>query len=343
MTQTKRTLATKAILGTKLRRFVAIGLLASFASVAVEAQQPGKVPRVGVLRPGNPPPGDFGHREAFEGGLRELGWKPGANIVIEYRYGKGDPERISQLANELVRLPVDVIVASSPVSVRAAQQATRTIPIVIATLPDPIGEGFVASLARPGGNTTGLALDSEDLAAKQLELLKEALPKLARVAILRNVNTRGFDAVRRTIEAAAQRLNLEIRDFPVSRREGLAPAFSAMRQAGVDAVLVRRDVLVIETHRAEVVALAAQQQLPAMYSFRQFPDSGGLMSYGANVTEIQRRSARFVDRILKGANPGDLPIEQPTKFELVVNAKTAKALGLALAPSLLVRVDQVVE
>ena len=318
-------------------------MLASLASLAVVAQQPGKIPRVGVLRPGNPPPGDFGHQEAFEGGLRELGWKPGANILIEYRYGEGKPERIAELANELVQLPVDLIVASSPVGVRAAQRATRTIPIVISTLPDPVGEKLVASLARPGGNTTGLALDSEDLAAKQLELLKEALPRLSRVAILRNAGTQGFDAARRTIESVARRLNVEIMDFPVTRREELAPAFSAMRKAAVGAILVRRDVLVVEPNRAEVVQLAAQNRLPAMYSFRQFPDSGGLMSYGANVNEIHRRSAGFVDRILKGAKPADLPIEQPTKFELVVNMKAAKALGISLAPSLLLRVDQVVE
>jgi ABC-type uncharacterized transport system substrate-binding protein len=162
----------------------ALGLLA--APLGAKAQPAGGIPRIGVLRPGNPPPGDFGHREAFEGGLRELGWRPGTNILIEYRYGEGKAERLLDLAVELVRLPVDVIVASAPVAVRAAQQATRTFPIVISTLPDPVGEGFVASLSRPGGNTTGRALDSEDLAGKQLEFLKEALPKLSRVGVLRN-------------------------------------------------------------------------------------------------------------------------------------------------------------
>ena len=321
-----------------------IGTLGLFAAPrAAEAQRAGGIPRIGVLRLGNPPPGDFGHREAFEGGLRELGWRPGTNILIEYRYGEGKAEHLRDLAVELVRLPVDVIVASAPVGVRAAQQATRTIPIVISTLPDPVGEGFVASLSRPGGNTTGLALDSEDLAGKQLEFLKEALPKLSRVGVLRNPSSPNYEGARRQIEVAARRLKLEVKDFPVSRREELARAFGDMAQTRVGAILVRRDVLVVEPNRDEVVALAAQRRLPAMYNFRQFPESGGLMSYGANVNAIQRRSARFVDKILKGAKPADLPIEQPTTFELVINLKTAKALGLTIPPALLQRADQVIE
>ena len=326
-----------------LTSLITVTVLLLAGSVAVPAQPPGKIPRIGVLRPGNPPPGDFGHREAFEGGLRDVGWTPGANILIEYRYAEGKPERLSLLAAELVRLPVDVIVASSPIGVRAAQQATRTIPIVISTLPDPVAEGFVASLARPGGNTTGLALDSADLAGKQLELLKEALPKLSRVGILRNPKSPGYDAAKAQIESAARRLKLEVKDFQVNRHEDLAPTFLAMSQSGVGAILVRRDVLVVEPNRAEVVALAAQRRLPAMYNFRQFPDSGGLMSYGANVNDIQRRSAGFVDKILKGAKPADLPIEQPTKFELVINMKTAKALGLTIPSSLLLRAHEVLE
>jgi putative ABC transport system substrate-binding protein len=324
-------------------RLVATAVLLLVGSVAVPAQQPGKVPRVGVLRPGNPPPGDFGHREAFEAGLRELSWTPGTNILIEYRYAEGKHERLSELAAQLVRVPVDVIVASAPQGVRAAQLATRTIPIVMSTLPDPLGQGFVASLARPGGNTTGLTLDSEELAGKQLELLKEALPTLSRVGVLRNRKSPGYDVAKGQIVAASRRLKLDVKDFPVSRPEDLAPAFAAMSQAGVGAILVRRDVLVVEPNRSEVVALAAQRRLPAMYNFRQFPDSGGLMSYGANVNDIHRRSAGFVDKILKGAKPADLPIEQPTKFELVINLRTAKALGFTIPPSLLLRADQLIE
>jgi putative ABC transport system substrate-binding protein len=235
-------------------RLVATAVLLLVGSVAVPAQPPGKSPRVGVLRPGNPPPGDLGHREAFEGGLRDLGWTPGTNILIEYRYAEGKLERLSELAAELVRLPVDVIVASAPMGVRAAQQATRTIPIVMSTLPDPVGEGFVASLA---GLATRLTLDTEELAGKQLELLKEALPKLSRVGVLRNPKSPGYDVAKGQIETAARRLKLDVKDFPVSRHEDLAPTFAAMSQAGVGAILVRRDVLVVERNRAEVVALAA--------------------------------------------------------------------------------------
>jgi putative ABC transport system substrate-binding protein len=326
-----------------MSRLAGAVLLLLVGAMAVAAQSTGRLPRVGVLRPGDPPPGDLGHREAFETGLRELGWIPGSTILIEYRYAEGKSERLAGLAAELVRLPVDVLVASAPHGVRAAQQATRAIPIVISTLPDPVGEGFVARLARPGGNTTGLALDSEDLAGKQVELLKEAVPRLSRVGVLRNRSSPGYGAAKRQIDVAARRLGLEVRDFPVTRAEDLGPAFAAMSQGRVDAILVRRDVLVVEPNRDEVVALAAQRRLPAIYSFRQFPDAGGFMSYGANVNEIHRRSAGFVDRILKGARPADMPIEQPTTFELVINARTAQALGLAIPPSLLLRADQVIE
>ena len=271
---------------------LALALLA--APLAAKAQPAGKIPRVGVLRPGDPPPGDFGQREAFEGGLRELGWTPGTSILIEYRYAEGKPERLPQLAAELVQLPVDVIVASATVGVRAAQQATRTIPIVMSTLPDPLREGFIAGLARPGGNTTGLTLDAEDLAGKQLELLKDMVPTLSRVAVLRNVSE-PYDVARRQLAMAARTLKLDVREFRVSHAKDLAPTFAAMSREGVGAILVRRDTLVVEPHRAEVVALAAQRRLPAVYSFREFPESGGLMSYGANVNDIHRRSATYVD------------------------------------------------
>jgi len=307
------------------------------------AQRAVGIPRVGVLRPGSPPPRDFGQREAFERGLSDLGWTPGANILIEYRYAEGKPERLPELAVELIRLPVDVIVASSPGGVRAAQQATRTVPIVISAAPDPVGEGLVPSLAHPNGNTTGLTLDAEELTGKQLELLKEALPKLSRVAVLWGVSIPGSNVAERHVDAAARQLRLEVKDFSVSRPEALTAVFAMMSEERMGAVLVQRDALVIERNSATVVALAAQRRLPAMYSFREFPDSGGLMSYGANVNDIHRRSAAFVNKILKGAKPGDLPVEQPTKFELVINLKTAKALGLTIPPSLLARADEVIE
>ena len=320
---------------------VAAAALLLVGSVAVPAQQSAKIPRVGVLRPGNPPPADLGQWKAFEGGLRDLGWTPGTDIRIEYRYAEGKPERLSQLAAELVRLPVDVIVASATTGVRAAQQATRTIPIVMSTLPDPVGSGFVASLARPGGNTTGLTLDSEEMTGKQLELLKEVVPRLSSVAVLGNPISHA--ALPRQTQAAGAALGLKVRNFLVNHARDLGPTFAAMRQARVGAVLVLRDPGVIERNLAGVVALAAQQRLPALYFFRQFPDAGGLMSYGSNVNDIHRRSAAFVDKILKGATPADLPIEQPTKFELFINLKTAQALGLTIPQSLLLRADQVIQ
>jgi putative ABC transport system substrate-binding protein len=326
--------------GMDRRRFLLTSLPVVLAVPrAAGAQQSARSPRVGVLRPGNPPPDDLGQREAFEVGLRDLGWTPGTNILIEYRYAEGKPERLSELAAELVRLPVDVIVASASTGARAAQQATRTIPIVMSTLPDPVGQGLVASVARPGGNTTGLDLDSKELTGKQLQLLKETVPRLSSIAVLRNRSFR-YDA---QTEAAAAALKLKVKDFPVSHARDLAPTFAAMSQARVGAILVQRDPAVIERKLAEVVALAAQQRLPALYFFHQFPDSGGLMSYGANVNDIHRRSAAFVDKILKGWKPADLPVEQPTKFELVVNLKTAKALGLTIPSSVLARADQVID
>lgn len=320
---------------------LALGVL--FTPLAPEAQQ-AKVPRVGVLSPGNPPPGDpIRQREAFESGLRDLGWTPGSNIVIEYRYAEGKRERLPELAAELVRLGVDVIVGRAVGSIRAAQQASRTIPIVMSAVPDPVLEGFVASLARPAGNITGLSLQVQGLEGKQLELLREAVPKLTRVGILGNVNTPINEDEKKRLEEARRALRLELKDFPISRREDLVPAFAAMSRARIDAVLVSRDILVLEPNHAEVAALAVKYHLPAIHHFPQFVDAGSLMSYSVNIAEIHRRSAAFVDKILKGARPADLPVEQPTKFELHINMKTAKALGLTIPQSLLLRADHIVE
>jgi putative ABC transport system substrate-binding protein len=206
-----------------------------------------------------------------------------------------------------------------------------------------VGEGFVASLARPGGNITGLTLQVQDLESKQLELLRETLPKLARVGILRNVNTVFREEEKKPLEAARRALRLELKDFPIRRREDLAPAFAAMRRASIGAVLVRRDPLVLEPNHAEVVALMLKHRLPAIHHFPQFVEAGSLMSYGVNIAEVHRRSAAFVDKILKGARPADLPVEQPAKLELFLNMRTAKVLGLTLPQSLLIRADRVVE
>ncbi len=310
------------------------------APLAAEAQPPAKVPRVGVLSPGNPPPDDpFRQQQAFESGLRDLGWTPGRNIAIEYRYAKGDRYRLLEQARELVNLPVDVLVARSIIAVRAAQEATRTIPIVMSATQDPVREGVVANLGHPGGNITGLTLLAENLAGKRLELLKNAVPKLSRVALLRIASY----PRRLEVDSAARALRLEIKEYPVTGAQDIRRAFAAMKQARMGALLVPADPLLFDAHREEIVALAASHALPAMYSFREFPQSGGLMSYAADVREIHRRSATFVDKVLKGTKPADLPVEQPTKFELVINLKTAKALGLTIPPSLLARADEVIE
>jgi putative tryptophan/tyrosine transport system substrate-binding protein len=218
------------------RRFLVTSVAGAVAGPFVAGAQPArKTPHVGVLRPGSPPPADFGQREAFERGLQDLGWTPGTSIIIEYRYAEGNRERLPELAAELVRLPVDIIVASAPVGVRAAQQATRTIPIVMSALPDPVREGFIASLARPGGNTTGITLDVQALASKQLELLKEAVPRLSRVAVLRNPASPEWNIAKGEIDAAARAVTLDVKDFPVSRPEDLPPTFGAInRQDGRD-------------------------------------------------------------------------------------------------------------
>ncbi len=312
------------------------------APLAAEAQPTGKVPRVGVLSPTNPPPRDsVRHREIFESALRELGWTPGTNIVIDYRYAEGKLERLRALADELARIPVDVIVARSGRAIRAAQEATARIPIVMSASLDPVRDGFVESLAHPRGNITGLALQAQDLGGKQLELLKEVIPNLSRIAVLRNPSSPYDDPA--GFETPARVLRLEVKQFPVKRDDELAAAFDAMSQAHVGGVLVRYDPLILERHRADLVALSAQHRLPAVYSYREFAELGGLMFYGANVVETHRRAATYVDKILNGAKPADLPVEQPTKFELVINLKTAKALGLTIPQSLLLRADQVIE
>jgi putative ABC transport system substrate-binding protein len=313
------------------------------APLAAEAQ-PAKAPRVGVLSPGKPPPGDpIRQREAFESGLRDLGWTPGLNIIIEYRYAEGNRERLPELAADLVRLGVGVIVGRALGSIRAAHQASRTIPIVMSAVPDPVREGLVASLARPGGNITGLSLQVEDLEGKQLELLREAVPKLARVGILVNVNTPLNEDQKTQLEAAGRTLRVELKNFPISQREDLVSAFAAMSSDRIDAILVGRDTLVLEPNHAKVAALALKHRLPAIHHFAHFVTAGSLMSYSVDIAAVHRRSAAFVDKILKGAKPADLPVEQPTKFELIINLKTAKALGLTIPPSLLQRADQVIE
>jgi putative ABC transport system substrate-binding protein len=313
------------------------GLLA--APLAAEAQ-PAKVPRVGVLSPGNPPPGDaFHQRELFEAGLRELGWTPGSNIVVDYRYAEGKLERLPGLAAELVRIPVDVIVARG-LTIAAARQATARIPIVMAADPDPVRSGFVASLARPGGNITGFSTQALDSEPKQLEFLREALPSLERVAVLTNARSPDREDMKR-LDTAARTLRLELTEFPISGSEQLAATFAMLSKARAGAVLVSPTLWFIDAKQLAALALVHRQA--TIHNLRQFAEAGVLISYGASFVEIHKRSAAFVDKLLKGADPAGLSVEQPTKFDLVINLKTAKALGLTIPPSLLARADQVIE
>jgi len=315
-----------------------LGLLT--ALLAAEAQTPAKVPRVGVLSPGNPPPDDaFHQRERFEAGLRELGWTPGSNILVDYRYAEGKLERLPALAAELVRIPVDVIVARG-LTIAAARQATAKIPIVMAADPDPVRSGFVASLARPGGNITGFSTQALDSEPKQLELLREALPSLERVAVLTNANSPDREDMKR-IATAARTLRLELTEFPIGGSEQLAAAFAMVSKARAGAVLVSPTLWFIDAK--QLAALALKHRQLTIHNLRQFAEAGVLISYGVNFAELHRRSALYVDKLLKSANPAELPVEQPTKFELVINTKTAKALGLTIPPLLLLRADQVIE
>ena len=318
---------------------LALGLV--LAPLVAGAQQtPGKVPRVGVLSPGKPPPDDaFHQRDMFEAGLRELGWTPGANIGIEYRYAEGNLERLPALAGELVRIPVDVIVARG-LTIAPARRATAKIPIVMAADPDPVRSGFVASLARPGSNITGFSTQALDSEPKQLEFLREALPSLKRVGVLTNANSPDRDDMRR-IEKIARTLQLELAEFPISGSDQLATVFAEVVKARAGAVLVSPTLWFIDARQLATIAVKHRQ--PTIHNLRPFAEAGALISYGANFAEIHKRAAVFVDKILKGASPGEIPVEQPTKFELVINLKTAKALGLKIPQSILTRADEIIQ
>ncbi len=307
-------------------------------SALADAQQPAKIPRIGVLRPGSPPDPSI---EAFQQGLRELGYAEGRNIGIEYRWTEGRDERLPDLAADLVRLKVDVIVTSGPGTL-AAKRATTTIPIVMQISIDPVKLGLVASLARPGGNITGLATSTEDVPGKWLELLKELLPRVSRVAVLFD-STSVSAAQLKAVDAAASTLGVRLHRLKVERPDDLGAAFAEAHRNHAEGLIVFGSAFVF-AHRARFAELAANHRLPAIYDQKAFVvGSGGLMSYGPNVQDLFRRAATYVDKILKGAKPGDLPVEQPTKFELVVNLKTAKALGLTIPQSILIRADEVIQ
>jgi len=306
--------------------------------LAPEAQQVGKVPRLGVLF-GSPA---LSWIEALRQGLRELGYVEGQTVRIEWRSAEGRYERLPELARELVRLRVDVLVAHPTIAVLAAKQATTTIPIVIPASADPVGAGLVASLARPGGNITGSTFISSEISGKRLEFLKAITPHAARVAVLANPTNPATALQLREAQVAAEGLGLVLEVLELRAAGELDRVFSALNRGGAAALLVIDDPM-LGSYRADIVKLVAKTRLPAMYGWRDWAEAGGLMSYGANVDEMFRRAVIYVDKLLKGAKPADLPVEQPTKFELVINLKTAKALRLTIPQSLLIRADQIIE
>ena len=322
------------------REFITlIGGAAALAPRAARAQQPGKLPTIGFL--GASTPSNWSHwTAAFLQRLRELGWVEGRTVAIEYRWAEGRFERFAEFAAEFVRLKVDVIVTVGS-AVPPAKQATATIPIVFALAADPVGSGLVSSLARPGGNVTGLSILSSDLAGKRIELLREVLPALRRLAIIVNVGSANAVQEIAEAQAAARKLGLEVDVLEIRRAEDIAPAFGTLK-SDVQALYVCPDPLVNANH-ARINTLALGARLPTMHPFRDYLGTGGLMSYGADNTDLFRRAGGYVDKILRGAKPSDLPVEQPTKFDLIVNLTTAKALGLKIPDSFLLRATEVIE
>jgi putative ABC transport system substrate-binding protein len=305
----------------------------------VESQQPAKVPRIGYLQGVSPSP-MAARTDAFREGLRDLGYVEGKDIVIEWRSAEGKFDRLTALASELVRLKVDVIVSAGPTVTRPVKDATSTIPIVMAQDIDPVGNGFVASLARPGGNITGLATLSPEMSGKLLEILKEIIPRLLRLAVIANSTNPGDAQAKKETELAAEAFKVQLQYLDVRDPKDIEPAFRAANKARADALLVLGNPI-LNAHRKQVVDLAVKNRLAATYSRPELINAGGLMYYGTNYNDLYRRAATYVDKILKGAKPADLPVEQPTKFELVINLKAAKQIGLTISPNLLARADRV--
>jgi ABC-type uncharacterized transport system substrate-binding protein len=319
-------------------------LLLSASLGTAAAQPPEKVPRVGYLNPGSLSDRVSQRRlEAFRQGLRDLGYVEGQNIAIESRWAAGNYDRYPALAADLVRLKVDVIVAQGGAATQAAQQATRTIPIVMSLVLDPVRSGLVPSLARPGGNVTGTSFMGPDMVGKQLQLLKEVVPKVSRVALLRNPANPASAHWLREAEAAARALGVRLQALEARNPQEIDSAFAAMTREHAGALLIFPDPI-FGNQRRQIAELAAKRRLPAIHGGTpEYAEAGGLMVYSPNILDLKRRAATYVDKILKGAKPADLPVEQPTKFELVINLRTAKAIGLTIPPSLLQRADQIID
>ena len=323
-----------------LKSAILAGALLLALCVSAQAQQAQKIPRIGYLQ-ATASSAVAARTEAFRQGLRELGYVEGKNIVIEWRFAEGKADRLPSLAAELVRLKVEVIVTSGPGQTRAAKEATTTIPIVMAQDPDPVGNGFVASLARPGGNITGLATLGPEIGGKQLELLKEIVPKLSRVAVLGTSINPGNAQALKEIELAAEAFKVQLQHQAVQSAKDIETAFRAASKGRADAVLVRAAPVIV-TYRKQVIDLAVKNRLPVTYYRREFVEDGGLISYGVNFADLDRRAAIYVDKILNGAKPADLPVEQPKKFEFIINLKAAKQIGLTIPPNVLARADRVI-
>jgi len=307
----------------------------------LEAQQPTKIPRIAFL--GTASASVVADRvDAFRKGLRELGYLEGENILIEYRFGEGKSDEVASLATELARSKVDVIITAGPAATRSAKEATVTIPIVMGNEGDPVGSGFVSSLARPGGNITGLSALSPEISGKQLEILKEIVPKLSRVVTLGNSTTPGNTQALKEIELAAKALGVQAQYLEVRVPKDIEIAFGSASKRRADAVLALQNP-VLTFARKQVVMLALKNRMPAVYHSIEFVEDGGLMTYSVSITDLFRRAAAYVDKILKGAKPADLPVEQPTKFEFVINLKTAKQIGLTIPPNVLARADRVIK
>jgi putative ABC transport system substrate-binding protein len=326
------------------KTFFGLSLIAMLLALSfpAEAQQPAKIPRIANLI-GAPPAAAAARIEAFRQGLRELGYVEGKNIIIELRSAEGKLDRLPALAAELVRLKVDIIVTAGPLPTRAAKEATTTIPIVMTNDPDPVATGFVASLARPGGNITGLSTLAPELSGKRLELLKETTPKLSRVAVFGTSTFPGNAQSLKEVELAAKAFGVKPQYLDVLSPKDIETAFRAAGKGRADAVLWLVAGGVAAAHQTEIAELAVKSRLPVIYSDSRYVDAGGLMSYATNIFDLDRRAATYVDKILKGRTPADLPVEQPTKFEFVINLKAAKQIGLTIPPNVLARADKVIK